>query len=79
MIFTLNVITKKLFYLFIFQFVEAESSKIKKTSDEAKKPQNKALNRYQDVSPYDETRIILKRGNVSYINANLVKVRIRFI
>jgi len=54
--------------------VEVESSKIKKTSDEAKKPQNKALNRYQDVSPYDETRIILKRGNVSYINANLVQV-----
>lgn len=60
----------------ILQFVEAESSKIKKTSDEAKKPQNKGLNRYQDVSPYDDTRIILKRGNVSYINANLVQVRI---
>jgi len=75
----LDLITKELFYLLIFQFVEVESSKIKKTSDEAKKPQNKALNRYQDVSPYDETRIILKRGNVSYINANLVQVRIRFI
>jgi len=75
----LDVITKKLFYLLTFQFVEVESSKIKKTSDEAKKPQNKALNRYQDVSPYDETRIILKRGNVSYINANLVQVRIRFM
>jgi len=71
----LDLITKELFYLLIFQFVEVESSKIKKTSDEAKKPQNKALNRYQDVSPYDETRIILKRGNVSYINANLVQVR----
>lgn len=62
------------YFFFYFQFVEVESSKIKKTSDEAKKPQNKALNRYQDVSPYDETRIILKRGNVSYINANLVQV-----
>lgn len=71
----MDLITKELFYLLIFQFVEVESSKIKKTSDEAKKPQNKALNRYQDVSPYDETRIILKRGNVSYINANLVQVR----
>lgn len=55
--------------------MEAESSKIKKTSDEAKKPQNKVLNRYQDVSPYDETRIVLKRGDTSYINANLVQVR----
>lgn len=59
--------------------MDVESLKIKKTSDEAKKPQNKALNRYQDVSPYDDTRIILKRGNTSYINANLVKVIILLI
>ncbi|CAI6361558.1 unnamed protein product [Macrosiphum euphorbiae] len=69
-----NDIESKNLWNITFRFVEVESSKIKKTSDEAKKPQNKALNRYQDVSPYDETRIILKRGNVSYINANLVQV-----
>ncbi|VVC28620.1 Hypothetical protein CINCED_3A019710 [Cinara cedri] len=68
-----NDIESKNMWNITFRFVEAESLKIKKPSDEAKKPQNKALNRYQDVSPYDETRIILKRGKVSYINANLVQ------
>ncbi|XP_050525174.1 tyrosine-protein phosphatase non-receptor type 2 isoform X2 [Daktulosphaira vitifoliae] len=57
-----------------FRFVETESLKIRKTSDEAKKVPNKILNRYQDVSPYDDTIISLKKGNVSYINANLLQV-----
>jgi len=69
-----NDIESKHMWNITFRFVEAESLKIKKTSDEAKKPQNKVLNRYQDVSPYDETRIILKRGDTSYINANLVQI-----
>uniref|UniRef100_A0A2S2QLP1 protein-tyrosine-phosphatase n=1 Tax=Sipha flava TaxID=143950 RepID=A0A2S2QLP1_9HEMI len=69
-----NDIETKHMWNITFRFVESESSKIKKTSDEAKKPQNKGFNRYQDVSPYDDTRIILKRGNVSYINANLVQI-----
>lgn len=30
------------------------------------------MNRYRDVSPYDHSRIILRRGNIDYINANLV-------
>lgn len=38
------------------------------------KPQNKSLNRYRDVSPYDHSRIVLKKGSTDYINANLVKV-----
>ncbi|XP_044733892.1 tyrosine-protein phosphatase non-receptor type 1 isoform X2 [Chrysoperla carnea] len=41
---------------------------------EAKKPQNKTLNRYRDVNPYDHTRVKLTRGSCDYINANLVKV-----
>lgn len=32
------------------------------------------MNRYQDVNPYDHSRIILHRGNVDYINANLVRM-----
>lgn len=44
------------------------------TLNECNKVENIRLNRYRDVSPYDHTRIILKRGNVNYINANLVKV-----
>lgn len=41
---------------------------------EAVKPQNKLLNRYRDVNPYDHSRIVLKRGSTDYINANLIKV-----
>lgn len=37
--------------------------------------QNRKLNRYRDVNPYDHSRIILKRKNIDsdYINASLVK------
>lgn len=38
------------------------------------KPQNKSLNRYRDVSPYDHSRIVLQKGPSDYINANLIKV-----
>jgi tyrosine-protein phosphatase non-receptor type 1 len=30
--------------------------------------------RYRDVNPYDHSRICLKRQNIDYINANLVKL-----
>lgn len=48
------------------------------TCIEAKKPQNKALNRYRDVNPYDHSRIVLKRCEQDYINANLVRVSLLF-
>lgn len=44
------------------------------TTSESKRQQNRGLNRYGDVNPYDHSRIVLKRGTVDYINANLVKV-----
>eukprot|EP00118_Oscarella_pearsei_P003221 m.13472 g.13472 ORF g.13472 m.13472 type:complete len:485 (+) comp24820_c0_seq1:25-1479(+) len=40
----------------------------------AKLPQNRPLNRYKDVHPMDETRVILRGGENDYINANHVKV-----
>ena len=43
---------------------------------ESEKPQNRCLNRYRDVNPYDHSRIIIHRGGVDYINANLVKVKL---
>nr|XP_023013201.1 tyrosine-protein phosphatase non-receptor type 61F isoform X1 [Leptinotarsa decemlineata]XP_023013203.1 tyrosine-protein phosphatase non-receptor type 61F isoform X1 [Leptinotarsa decemlineata] len=55
-----------------YQQIRAQSS-VDKCS-EAIKPQNKILNRYRDVSPYDHSRIILNRGSTDYINANLIKV-----
>lgn len=43
----------------------------------AKKPENLNKNRYRDISPYDETRVILLAGeNGDYINANYVNMEI---
>lgn len=44
------------------------------STEESKKTDNRRLNRYRDVSPYDHSRIVLKRGDTDYINANLVKM-----
>lgn len=53
---------------------EQEAKEKNFTLDECNKISNRRLNRYRDVSPYDHSRIILHRGVVDYINANLVKV-----
>ncbi|XP_061432086.1 tyrosine-protein phosphatase non-receptor type 1-like isoform X1 [Lethenteron reissneri] len=37
-------------------------------------PLNRTLNRYRDVSPYDDSRVKLQRGDNDYINASLVCV-----
>jgi len=44
------------------------------TTLESERHANRGLNRYRDVNPYDHSRIVLKRGSVDYINANLVQV-----
>lgn len=45
------------------------------TCDESAKPKNINKNRYRDISPYDETRVILKNStNGDYINANYVNM-----
>ncbi|KAH8327414.1 hypothetical protein KR074_011051 [Drosophila pseudoananassae] len=44
------------------------------STSESERQQNRGLNRYRDVNPYDHSRIVLKRGPVDYINANLVKL-----
>lgn len=56
------------------QQIRAESAKSSNTCLESLKPQNKSLNRYRDVSPYDHSRIVLQKGSSDYINANLIKV-----
>ncbi|BES98385.1 tyrosine phosphatase [Nesidiocoris tenuis] len=61
-------------WLLLFHGIRTESSKNNFTTKAATKPENKNLNRYRDVSPYDHTRIILKKGKCDYINANLVKI-----
>lgn len=45
------------------------------TALEACRPENRALNRYRDVNPYDHSRVRLKApSDTDYINASLVKV-----
>ncbi|KAL0902107.1 hypothetical protein ABMA27_000056 [Loxostege sticticalis] len=58
----------------VYQKIGRECQAYPFTCVEAKKPQNKPLNRYRDVNPYDHSRVILKRCERDYINANLVKM-----
>ncbi|XP_043463432.1 tyrosine-protein phosphatase non-receptor type 1 isoform X1 [Leptopilina heterotoma] len=58
----------------IYQHMRNECTNFEYTCNESKKPQNRNLNRYRDVAPYDHTRIELKRGSCDYINANLIEV-----
>ncbi|KAG7189823.1 hypothetical protein KM043_017483 [Ampulex compressa] len=58
----------------LYQHIRNECGNYEYTCNESKKPQNKNLNRYRDVAPYDHSRIILKRGPCNYINANLIRV-----
>lgn len=57
-----------------FQQIRTELSNLSFGITEARKIQNKKLNRYQDVNPYDHSRIVLKNGPCDYINASLVDV-----
>ncbi|XP_011315079.1 tyrosine-protein phosphatase non-receptor type 1 isoform X2 [Fopius arisanus] len=57
-----------------YQHIREEYGNFNYTCDESKKPQNKNLNRYRDVAPYDHSRIILQKGPYDYINANLLNV-----
>ncbi|XP_018403477.1 PREDICTED: tyrosine-protein phosphatase non-receptor type 1 isoform X2 [Cyphomyrmex costatus] len=57
-----------------YQGIRSECETFEFTCNESKKPQNRNLNRYRDVAPYDHTRIILKRGVCDYIHANLIRV-----
>lgn len=58
----------------LYQHIRNECSNFTYTCNESKKPQNKNLNRYRDVLPYDHSRIVLKKGPCDYINANLIQV-----
>ncbi|XKL66171.1 hypothetical protein PGB90_009591 [Kerria lacca] len=58
----------------IFQQIREESLKKEYSSEEAKKGDNKFLNRYRDVNPYDHSRVILSKPGFSYINASFITV-----
>ncbi|XP_061497951.1 tyrosine-protein phosphatase non-receptor type 61F isoform X1 [Anopheles gambiae] len=73
-----NEIVSRRGWPMVFQDIRERSdiqARAKKFStDESKKLENRRLNRYRDVLPYDHSRVALKRGEGDYINANLVKM-----
>lgn len=61
------------------QFEQLYRKKPGMTMNAARLDDNIAKNRYRDISPYDQTRVILKEQNTSggdYINANYVNMEI---
>jgi tyrosine-protein phosphatase non-receptor type 1 len=64
-----------------FQRIRNESNNYDYAFDASKKHENKNLNRYRDVNPYDHSRVVLVKGTTDqdkqrsdYINASLVRV-----
>ncbi|XP_011140431.2 tyrosine-protein phosphatase non-receptor type 2 isoform X1 [Harpegnathos saltator] len=58
----------------LYQHIRSVTGAYLLACNESKKPQNKNLNRYRDVAPYDHSRVILKRGVCDYIHANYIPV-----
>ncbi|XP_015778849.1 PREDICTED: tyrosine-protein phosphatase non-receptor type 1-like [Acropora digitifera] len=58
----------------LFQRLNWEASQKAGSLTAARLPENRQLNRYRDVLPYDHSRVILKDGPPDYINANLVEI-----
>ncbi|RWS26228.1 tyrosine-protein phosphatase non-receptor type 2-like protein [Leptotrombidium deliense] len=58
----------------VYQEIRIKSAKYKFSNKESKKSENKTLNRYRDVTPFDHSRVVLKRCHNNYINASLIKV-----
>ncbi|XP_078365840.1 uncharacterized protein LOC144650067 isoform X1 [Oculina patagonica] len=58
----------------LFQRLNWEASQKAGALTAARLPENRQLNRYRDVLPYDHSRIILKEGSPDFINANLVEI-----
>ncbi|XP_076372975.1 tyrosine-protein phosphatase non-receptor type 1-like, partial [Tachypleus tridentatus] len=58
----------------VFQQIRSESMSYNFTYKDARKAENKNLNRYRDVNPYDHSRVRLSKGDKDYINASHVEV-----
>ncbi|XP_028984826.1 tyrosine-protein phosphatase non-receptor type 6 isoform X2 [Betta splendens] len=61
-----------------FDALQKMEAKVKKSREEGQRPENKSKNRYKNILPFNETRVILKNADPSvvgsdYINANYVK------
>ncbi|XP_029837691.2 tyrosine-protein phosphatase non-receptor type 2 isoform X1 [Ixodes scapularis] len=59
----------------VYQKIRHKSSNYDYAFKDARRPDNRNLNRYRDVNPYDHSRVVLRRGDKDYINASLVEVK----
>lgn len=58
----------------LYHEIRTDAQQFDFTCKDAKRLENRPLNRYRDVNPYDHARILLGRGQVDYINASLVEI-----
>ncbi|XP_069099148.1 tyrosine-protein phosphatase non-receptor type 6 isoform X2 [Pleurodeles waltl] len=64
-----------------FDALQKQEAKHLRDRSEGQRPENKSKNRYKNILPFDETRVILESGDPNvpgsdYINANYVKNRL---
>ncbi|XP_078507629.1 tyrosine-protein phosphatase non-receptor type 6-like isoform X2 [Lissotriton helveticus] len=64
-----------------FDALQKQEAKQLRDRSEGQRPENKSKNRYKNILPFDETRVILESGDPKvpgsdYINANYVKNRL---
>uniref|UniRef100_A0A8D3C7T7 protein-tyrosine-phosphatase n=1 Tax=Scophthalmus maximus TaxID=52904 RepID=A0A8D3C7T7_SCOMX len=62
-----------------FDALQKLESKVKRSREEGQRPENKSKNRYKNILPFDDTRVVLQDVDPSivgsdYINGNYVKV-----
>ncbi|XP_067094434.1 tyrosine-protein phosphatase non-receptor type 6 isoform X1 [Osmerus mordax] len=65
-----------------FDALQKLEAKLKKSREEGMRPENKSKNRYKNILPFNESRVILEGGDPNvvgsdYINANYVKNTLR--
>ncbi|XP_047217901.1 tyrosine-protein phosphatase non-receptor type 6 [Girardinichthys multiradiatus] len=61
-----------------FDALQKLEAKVKKSREEGQRPENKSKNRYKNILPFNDTRVILQNADPEvvgsdYINANYVK------
>lgn len=61
-----------------FDALQKLEAKVKKSREEGQRPENKSKNRYKNILPFNDTRVILQNADPDvvgsdYINANYVK------